>query len=102
MPTVPDDSASSPRRSFTTTTAPADWYLNGGSDPVPGGTLPATIIRFSGNNVSQNNTAFDNFAFAPPVPTSTCYANCDGSTAAPVLNVNDFTCFLNRYAAGCP
>jgi hypothetical protein len=30
------------------------------------------------------------------------YANCDGSTAAPILNVNDFTCFLNRYALGCP
>lgn len=29
-------------------------------------------------------------------------ANCDGSTAAPVLNVNDFLCFLNLYAAGCP
>lgn len=31
-----------------------------------------------------------------------CYANCDGSTAVPVLNVNDFQCFLNRYAAGDP
>jgi spore coat protein A len=30
------------------------------------------------------------------------YANCDGSTAVPVLNVNDFTCFLNKFAAGCP
>jgi hypothetical protein len=30
------------------------------------------------------------------------YANCDGSTAPPILNVNDFTCFLNRYAVGCP
>jgi hypothetical protein len=29
-----------------------------------------------------------------------CYANCDSSTAAPVLNVADFTCFLNKYAAG--
>jgi hypothetical protein len=29
------------------------------------------------------------------------YANCDGSTTAPVLNVNDFTCFVNRYAGGC-
>ncbi len=29
-----------------------------------------------------------------------CYANCDGSTIAPTLNVNDFTCFLNNYAAG--
>jgi hypothetical protein len=30
------------------------------------------------------------------------YANCDESTAAPVLNVADFTCFLQRFAAGCP
>ena len=29
-----------------------------------------------------------------------CYANCDGSTTAPVLNVNDFVCFGNRFAAG--
>ena len=32
----------------------------------------------------------------------TCYANCDGSTVNPVLNANDFQCFLNRYAAGDP
>jgi hypothetical protein len=30
------------------------------------------------------------------------YANCDNSTNAPVLNVADFTCFLQRFAAGCP
>ncbi len=30
------------------------------------------------------------------------YANCDQSTTPPVLNVLDFTCFLNRFAAGCP
>jgi hypothetical protein len=30
------------------------------------------------------------------------YANCDGSTLPPVLNVNDFICFQNRYASGCP
>jgi hypothetical protein len=29
-------------------------------------------------------------------------ANCDGSTIVPVLNVNDFNCFTNLYAAGCP
>jgi len=29
-------------------------------------------------------------------------ANCDASTAPPVLNVGDFTCFLQKYAAGCP
>ncbi|MBL9031965.1 MAG: hypothetical protein JNM80_09690 [Phycisphaerae bacterium] len=36
-------------------------------------------------------------AFRAEVP---CPANCDGSTAAPVLNVADFICFLNRFAAG--
>jgi hypothetical protein len=30
------------------------------------------------------------------------YANCDGSTAMPVLNVGDFTCFLQKFAQGCP
>jgi hypothetical protein len=29
-----------------------------------------------------------------------CYANCDGSTISPILNVGDFTCFLQRFAAG--
>jgi uncharacterized membrane protein len=31
-----------------------------------------------------------------------CYANCDGSTAAPVLNVADFSCFLQKFASGDP
>ena len=32
----------------------------------------------------------------------TCYANCDNSTTPPVLNVLDFSCFLNKFAAGDP
>jgi predicted outer membrane repeat protein len=31
-----------------------------------------------------------------------CYANCDCSTTAPVLNIADFSCFLGRFAAGDP
>jgi photosystem II stability/assembly factor-like uncharacterized protein len=31
---------------------------------------------------------------------TTCYANCDGSTAPPVLNIGDFVCFQARFAAG--
>jgi hypothetical protein len=34
---------------------------------------------------------------APP-----CYANCDGSTSQPILNVNDFICFQTKYAAADP
>jgi hypothetical protein len=28
-----------------------------------------------------------------------CYANCDSSTVNPILNVDDFTCFINEYAS---
>jgi len=31
-----------------------------------------------------------------------CYANCDASSTPPALNINDFVCFLQRYAAGDP
>jgi hypothetical protein len=37
----------------------------------------------------------------PPI-TQTCYANCDGSTGTPLLNVNDFVCFQNRFASADP
>jgi len=31
-----------------------------------------------------------------------CYANCDGNTGVPALSAADFTCFLNKFRAGCP
>jgi trimeric autotransporter adhesin len=31
-----------------------------------------------------------------------CYANCDQSTTPPVLNVEDFSCFINRFAVRDP
>jgi hypothetical protein len=31
---------------------------------------------------------------------ASCYANCDNSTTPPALNVQDFSCFLNRFASG--
>jgi hypothetical protein len=30
------------------------------------------------------------------------YANCDASTTPPILNVEDFSCFINAFAQGCP
>jgi len=30
------------------------------------------------------------------------YANCDNSTTPPVLNIADFVCFMTRYNQGCP
>jgi hypothetical protein len=43
---------------------------------------------------------YDNLMISAPTPP--CYANCDGSTASPTLNVADFSCFLQKYAAGDP
>lgn len=40
-------------------------------------------------------------AFIARIP-AFCYANCDGSAAAPALNINDFVCFQTRYARGDP
>lgn len=93
----------------------ADWFplSSGLSDPVqinvralavvdqdgPGARLPAL---FSGG-VFQRTGAYSSANFARwgcPVPV--CYANCDGSTVAPVLTANDFSCFLIRFANGDP
>jgi hypothetical protein len=50
---------------------------------------------YEGGAVRDNDTWAAGCIGAPP-----CYANCDGSTAAPILNVLDFNCFLNRFSAG--
>ncbi|MFN0133613.1 MAG: GC-type dockerin domain-anchored protein [Phycisphaerales bacterium] len=40
--------------------------------------------------------------YLPAPVTPACYANCDGSTTPPVLNINDFICFTNLFAANDP
>jgi hypothetical protein len=82
----------------STTVAPTDYYLNGGSDPT-GFDLPAAV-RFSGNNYPQINMGWDNFHYEPTQSVPPCYPNCDGSTNVPFLNVNDFVCFQQKFAAG--
>ncbi len=80
--------------------------LPGSIDPALTGTaLPADLLTvftgglflgtFHGNTTTVNSIM--SFTLRGPAG---CYANCDQSTIAPILNVNDFSCFLNRYAAG--
>ncbi|MBL9031750.1 MAG: hypothetical protein JNM80_08580 [Phycisphaerae bacterium] len=60
--------------------------------------LNRKMIVFGGfQGTGFGGTAGDTWSTACPAG---CYANCDGSTIPPVLNVNDFTCFLNEFAAG--
>jgi hypothetical protein len=54
------------------------------------------VVRVSGNNDSGGNFTLH------ITGCQGCYPNCDLSTAAPVLNVQDFACFLNKFAAGDP
>jgi hypothetical protein len=54
--------------------------------------------RFTGT--APGNALRMDFTFTAVGGGGGCYANCDDSTTAPVLNVADFTCFLQRFAAG--
>jgi len=66
----------------------AQWIVS--DVGAPGGEARSVVARIP---------VFCGSMGCPPV----CgYANCDGSVLAPVLNVNDFVCFTNLYAAGCP
>jgi endonuclease/exonuclease/phosphatase family metal-dependent hydrolase len=49
------------------------------------------VVSNAGGDTPSNAAAY-----------AVCYANCDCSAVAPVLNVGDFTCFLQKYAAGDP
>jgi streptogramin lyase len=62
-------------------------------DPATGG---ATVIGATGSTDLRGMAVL---AGGGPPP---CYANCDGSTASPVLNVADFTCFLQKFSLGDP
>jgi len=54
-----------------------------------------------GSTVAPVLTANDFQCFLNAFASGQSYANCDGSTVAPVLTANDFQCFLNKFAVGC-
>jgi hypothetical protein len=61
-----------------------------------GSTVGQPDTGFSFGGCYEFNGGFWGLVADPP----TCYANCDHSQIPPVLNTADFTCFLQRYAAG--
>jgi hypothetical protein len=63
---------------------------------------PGYLNQFSAcwqgtTDVLQGNFAITQISFQPG---NSCYANCDGSTVEPILNVEDFTCFISEFAQG--
>jgi hypothetical protein len=77
------------------------WYQNGQFTPAETAALESTRL----SDIFRRNTTIPvlqgNVFFAATFPLP-CYANCDGSTNPPILNVNDFVCFQNRFAAADP
>jgi hypothetical protein len=54
-------------------------------------------------NVAATPAGNQNMGIAAFTPSaSTCYGNCDASTSPPILNVADFTCFLQKFSTGDP
>jgi hypothetical protein len=51
---------------------------------------------------SGSGTGLLGIIAAPGSGPAPCYANCDGSTTPPILNVNDFICFQGKFAAADP
>ena len=70
----------------------ADYDVNPRGVDIPG--VPDTGVSVFGPVIDIGAYEYQT--------TPACYANCDQSTTPPVLNVLDFSCFLNRFAAGCP
>lgn len=86
------------------------WSENAGWINFGGGALavPAQPARidFAAGRIRgyawSENLGWINLDDATSYVQLACYANCDSSTAPPILNVNDFQCFLNRFAADDP
>ncbi len=90
-----------------------DW-LRMGTDIIGGTPIPTFNMAFSLTGSFPCYANCDSSTSAPTLnindficflnrfAAGDTYANCDGSDTAPVLNVNDFGCFLNKFAGGCP
>jgi hypothetical protein len=75
---------------------------SGTSAPVRALTVWNNQLVVGGDFYSAGGLVSPGMAFWGCPQPATCYPNCDASTTPPVLNINDFTCFLNAFAAGSP
>jgi hypothetical protein len=67
---------------------------------LTGFTTPGGIALRGFTTGTGNFNDLDDISVVGGAPA--CYANCDGSTTEPILNVADFGCFLTKFAAGDP
>jgi serine protease AprX len=74
---------------FIQNPAPGAWMVEVIASQIVVDAVPSTAVQdasfalvVTGAIAAQNN----------------CYPNCDGSTTQPILNVDDFACFINAFA----
>jgi Domain of unknown function (DUF5122) beta-propeller len=72
------------------------------SDPVALAVRAGGYPNCDGVTIPPVLNVADFTCFLQKFATGDPYANCDQSTTVPVLNVADFTCFLQKFAQGCP
>ena len=81
------------------------WSITGKSTPVVMDVASLSLTACYANCDSSTQqpvlNVLDFVCFLNKFAAGDSYANCDSSTQQPVLNVLDFVCFLNRFAAGC-
>ena len=77
----------------------ATWTKDGAD--LPNVNIGDLAIDRTNNTITAGTYGRSVWRADLPAP-STCYANCDGSVVPPLLNVNDFICFQQRFAAGDP
>jgi hypothetical protein len=107
-------SSTLPRRVDLGMFPPSTTVTSTGWNPTTDGArLMANALLYAGRNLNMCYPNCDGSTTAPilNVQDFACflnafasgesYANCDGSTTAPILNVQDFACFLNAFAVGC-
>jgi hypothetical protein len=81
------------------------WALTGKSAPTVMDAASITLPCYAncdGSTIAPVLNVQDFACFLNAFAANDPYANCDGSTVVPVLNVQDFACFLNKFAQGCP
>jgi hypothetical protein len=91
---------------FRLSTITADRYflgsIAGQPEPVLRVGPSACYANCDGSTTAPILNVNDFICFQAAFAAGDSYANCDSSTAPPVLNVNDFICFQAMFAAGCP
>jgi uncharacterized membrane protein len=64
--------------------------------------IPACYANCDSSTTPPTLNINDFVCFQQRFAAGASYGNCDNSTTPPILNVNDFVCFQQQFAAGCP